>query len=135
MVSGHRLLRLVFFSLWMRRSWGRQRQGIKREAIIPLSLRRFVEILNTVMLRTVTRQLQKESVMLRLGPVVLTERGVVSFGASCVGEREGRVLFVVRERPEAWRLPISRDIPVALLWANLKQGKPVAAAPHITRRG
>jgi len=69
----------------MRRSWGRQGQRIKREAIIPLSLRRFVEILNTVMLRTVTRQLQKESVMLRLGPVVLTERGVVSFGASCVG--------------------------------------------------
>jgi len=61
------------------------------------------------------------------------ERGVVSFDASCVGEKEGRVLFVVRERPGAWRLQVSRDSPVALLWLTSWRRKRVAAASLITR--
>lgn len=54
MVSAHRLLRLVFFFPSSAEELG------KAEAIIPLSLRRFVEILKTVKLGTITRQLQKE---------------------------------------------------------------------------
>jgi len=54
--------------------------------------------------------------MLGLGLVALMEGGVVSFDASCVGEKGRRVLFVMRERPGAWRRQMSRDALVALGW-------------------